>query len=166
MQVVEDHQLSYETREHTSLFRADPLCVQLKEPATVTHHASLKIIQQEAPSQCVNTSAADHTSFVPCPSAICGEVRCPKAGQNVIQYGDKSVPNYDQDLDNISSFEGASNLKLKIHHSLNLRAECEKKDVCVVPSSGSDKSVQDKVHHATTNLKFQTNLVPSSNVMP
>ena len=80
----------------------------------------------------------------------------PKASQNVgIQYGDKSVPNCDQDLDNISSFEDASNLNLKINHSLNLRAECEKKDTSIVTSSGSDKSVQDEVYHAPTNPKMQ-----------
>ena len=75
---MEGHQPSCETREHTSLFMADPLCVQLKEPAAVSHHASL-IIQQEAPSQCVNTSAVDPTSFVPCSSTNCGKVTCSKA---------------------------------------------------------------------------------------
>jgi len=50
MQVVEDDQLSCDTREHTSLSKVDPLRVQLKEIVVVSQHANLKIIQQEVPS--------------------------------------------------------------------------------------------------------------------
>jgi hypothetical protein len=45
MQVIEDHQQNWETREDTCLFDGDPLCVELKEPAVVPHHACLKFIQ-------------------------------------------------------------------------------------------------------------------------
>ena len=101
----------------------------------------------------MKTSAEHPTSFVPCSNAICGEVPYPQACQNVgIQYGDKSVPKCDQQVDNTSILEGASNLNLKANHCFSLRAECEKKGVIVVLPSASDKSVQDEVHQAPTNL--------------
>jgi hypothetical protein len=46
-----------------------------------------------------------------------------------------------------------------------LKVECEKKDATFVPSSISEKSVQDEVYHAPMNMKFQTEVVPSLNVM-
>jgi hypothetical protein len=167
MQDVEDHQLSCETREDTCLFVAEPLCVELKDAAAVPHLSNLKFIHQEVPSHCMNTSDEDPTRFVPCISADCGESTCLKAVQNfALQHGKKSVTNFDQEVGNISNFEDACNLNLKANHSLSLRVECEKKDVCVVPSSGSDKSIQDEVHQAPTNLQFQTNVVTSMNKMP
>ena len=70
MQVVNDHQASYEIREHLSLLEADLLSAELKERAAVPHHASPEFFQQEALSQCVNTSVVDPTSLVPCSSVI------------------------------------------------------------------------------------------------
>jgi sialic acid synthase SpsE len=82
-----------------------------------------------------------------------------------MQHSEKSEPKCDQQVGNTSNFEGVSNLNLKVDHSFNLKAECEKKDATIVPSSISEKSVQDEVYHAPMNLKFQTEDVPSLNVM-
>jgi hypothetical protein len=56
-------------------------------------------------------------------------------------------------------------MNLKVDHSFNLKVECEKKDATFVPSSISEKSIQDEVYHAPMNMKFQTKVVPSLNVM-
>jgi len=145
-----------EIREHLSLFEVDHLSTELKEHAVVPHHGNPKIIQQEAPSQCMNTSIVDPTSLVPCSSFNCGEVTCPKTIQNFsVQHGENLEPKCDQEIDNTLDFKGVSNLNLKTNHSVNLRAECEKKDASIVTSSGSDKSVQDEVYHAPTNPKMQ-----------
>jgi len=83
-----------------------------------------------------------------------------------MQHGEKSEPTCDQDVGNTSIFEGASILNLKANQSFSLRAECEKKEAIVVLPSGSDKYVQDEVHHDLTDLKFQTKVVRSRNVRP
>ena len=72
-----------------------------------------------------------------------------------MQHGENLEPKCDQEIDNTSDFEGISNLNLKTNHSVNLRAECEKKDASIVTSSGSDKSIQDEVYHAPINPKMQ-----------
>ena len=72
-----------------------------------------------------------------------------------MQHGENLEPKCDQEIDNTLDFDGISNLNLKTNHSVNLRAECEKKDASIVTSSGSDKSVQDEVYHAPTNPKMQ-----------
>lgn len=155
MQVVEDHQLSCETREDTSLIEADPLCVELREHATVPRHGNLKNFHQEALPPCLNTSAADLRSSEPYSSAKSGEVICSKSIQKFSMSSDeKSIPNYDQEVDNTLIFEGESNLNLKANHCFSLRAECEHKDDAIVPSIASNKSVQDEVHHDLMDLKF------------
>ena len=142
IELIEATMPSCEIREHLSLLEVDHLSTELKEHAVVPHHGNPKIIQQEAPSQCMNTSIIDPTSLVPCSSFNCGEVTCPKTIQNFsVQHGENLEPKCDQEIDNTSDFEGVSNLNLKTNHSVNLRAECEKKDASIVTSSGSDKSV-------------------------
>jgi hypothetical protein len=69
-----------------------------------------------------------------------------------MQHGENLEPKCDQKVGNISNFEDVSNLNLKIHHSFSLWAECEKEDIPIVSPSVSDKSVQDDVYQAPTNL--------------
>jgi hypothetical protein len=51
---------------------------ELKEYAAISPHGNMKIIQQEAPSQCLNPSVVELTSLVPYSSGECGEVVCSK----------------------------------------------------------------------------------------
>jgi hypothetical protein len=102
-----------------------------------------------------------------CPSTTCGEDHCPKVGKEVrIQYGEKSAPNHQDHLDNTSTFDGVSNLNFKADHSVNVRAECEKRDASIVSSSEGEKSVQGEDLHTPTQLKFETEIFPNANVMP
>jgi len=166
MQVVEDDQLSCDTRERTSLSKVDPLRVQLKEIVVVSQHANLKIIQQEVPSQCMNTSVGDLRYVESCSSAKCGEVTCSDTIQNFsVQHDENSEQKCDQEIENTSNFEGPSNLNMMATHIFSLQDECEKKDATIVSPSASDKSIQDEVHHAPTKLRLQTNVVPSMNIM-
>jgi len=99
---------------------------ELKEYAAVSPHGNLKIIQQEAPSRCLNPSVVELTRLVPCSSD--GEFVCSKPIQNFsVQHGETSDQKCDQEIDSTSDFEGASNMNLKADQSVNLRAECEKK---------------------------------------
>ena len=105
----------------------------MKEYAAVSHHGNLKIIQQEAPSECLNPSVVELTSLVPYSSDKCGEAICSKPVQNFsLQHGETSKPICDQEIDSTSDFEGASNLNLKANQSVNLRAECEKKKISIM----------------------------------
>jgi len=89
------------------------------------------------------------TSYLPCSSAICGEIQCTNAIENCdMQCGANPVMKYDD-------------LELEFTPI----ADFEKKNDAVVPPGPSDKSVQKEVEHVSPNLQLQTDVVPTLNEM-
>ncbi len=104
---------------------------------------------QETSFQLEIAIAVVPTSYVPCSSAICGEIQCTNAIENCdMQHGANPVTKYDD-------------LELEFTPI----ADFEKKNDVVVPPGPSDKSVQKEVEHVSPNLQLQTDVVPTSNEM-